>query len=44
MVQNDLDEHSLVEKAGSLSFPSRHDWGLCAAGMLELLTSVNKCC
>ena len=26
MVQNDLDEHSLVEKAGSLSFPSRHVW------------------
>lgn len=24
MVQNDLDEHSLVEKAGSLSFPSRY--------------------
>ena len=24
MVQNNLDEHSLVDKAGSLSFPSRH--------------------
>ena len=42
MVQNDLDEHSLVEKAGSLSFPSRHVWAWCAAGVLVLLTSADN--
>ena len=42
MVQNDLDEHSLVEKAGSLSFPSRHVWACGMTSMLVLLTSVDN--